>query len=115
MINYSIILFGYMGVGKSYIGRKLSKEFMIDFFDLSNIAIFKERQIDSQSKQQSTQDTFSFTHFKAHVSQYIIHSFNTDSIYYCKIFYYLFNYLLFNLFQYSYRFKLIFWKRFTII
>ena len=36
MINYSIILFGYMGVGKSYIGRKLSKEFMIDFFDLDS-------------------------------------------------------------------------------
>ena len=36
MINYSIILIGYMGVGKSYIGRKLSKEFMIDFFDLDS-------------------------------------------------------------------------------
>ncbi len=36
MINYSIILLGYMGVGKSYIGRKLSEEFMIDFFDLDS-------------------------------------------------------------------------------
>ena len=36
MINYSIILFGYMGVGKSYIGKKLSKELMIDFIDLDN-------------------------------------------------------------------------------
>jgi len=36
MINYSIILFGYMGVGKSYIGRKLSKKLMIDFIDLDN-------------------------------------------------------------------------------
>ena len=46
MINYSIILFGYMGVGKSYIGRKLSKEFMIDFFDLdSYIESYEKKSI----------------------------------------------------------------------
>tara|TARA_Y100000768_G_scaffold266231_1_gene203350 strand:- start:376 stop:906 length:531 start_codon:yes stop_codon:yes gene_type:complete len=45
MINYSIILFGYMGVGKSYIGRKLSKEFMIDFFDLDSHIEFYEKKL----------------------------------------------------------------------
>ena len=46
MINYSIILLGYMGVGKSYIGRKLSKEFMIDFFDLdSYIESYEKKSI----------------------------------------------------------------------
>ncbi|MBK77746.1 MAG: shikimate kinase [Flavobacteriaceae bacterium] len=46
MINYSIILIGYMGVGKSYIGRKLSKEFMIDFFDLdSYIESYEKKSI----------------------------------------------------------------------
>ena len=44
MINYSIILFGYMGVGKSYFGRKLSKEFMIDFFDLDSYIEFYEKK-----------------------------------------------------------------------
>ena len=44
MVNYSIILFGYMGVGKSYIGRKLSKEFMIDFFDLDSYIEFYEKK-----------------------------------------------------------------------
>ena len=44
MINYSIILFGYMGVGKSYIGRKLSKKLMIDFIDLDNYIEFHEKK-----------------------------------------------------------------------
>ena len=35
-----------MGVGKSYIGRKLSKEFMIDFFDLdSYIESYEKKSI----------------------------------------------------------------------
>ena len=44
MINYSIILFGYMGVGKSYIGKKLSEELMIDFFDLDNYIELHEKK-----------------------------------------------------------------------
>ena len=44
MINYSIILFGYMGVGKSYIGKKLSEELIIDFFDLDNYIEFHEKK-----------------------------------------------------------------------
>jgi len=44
MINYSIILFGYMGVGKSFIGKKLSEELMIDFFDLDNYIEFHEKK-----------------------------------------------------------------------
>ena len=34
-----------MGVGKSYIGRKLSKEFMIDFFDLDSHIEFYEKKL----------------------------------------------------------------------
>ncbi len=44
MIKYSIILIGYMGVGKSYIGRKLAKELKIDFFDLDNYIELNEKQ-----------------------------------------------------------------------
>ena len=33
-----------MGVGKSYFGRKLSKEFMIDFFDLDSYIEFYEKK-----------------------------------------------------------------------
>mgnify|MGYP003951470925 FL=1 len=44
MIKYSIILLGYMGVGKSYIGRKLSEELKMDFFDLDNYIELSEKQ-----------------------------------------------------------------------
>ena len=44
MIKYSIILIGYMGVGKSYIGRKLSEELKMDFFDLDNYIELSEKQ-----------------------------------------------------------------------
>tara|TARA_B100001250_G_scaffold366236_1_gene347505 strand:- start:15631 stop:16161 length:531 start_codon:yes stop_codon:yes gene_type:complete len=44
MIKYSIILIGYMGVGKSYIGRKLAKELKIDFFDLDSYIELNEKQ-----------------------------------------------------------------------
>ena len=48
MRNYSIILFGYMGAGKSYIGRKLSKELMMEFFDLDdNIELNEKESIDN--------------------------------------------------------------------
>ena len=44
MIKHSIILLGYMGVGKSYIGKKLSEELKIDFFDLDNYIELSEKQ-----------------------------------------------------------------------
>ena len=44
MIKKSIILIGYMGVGKSFIGKILSKEFHFKFIDLDTYIESKEKK-----------------------------------------------------------------------
>ena len=44
MIKKSIILIGYMGVGKSFIGRELSKELNIEFVDLDDYIKLNEKK-----------------------------------------------------------------------
>ena len=39
-----IFLLGYMGCGKSFLSKKLSKVLTIDYFDLDNLVELKENQ-----------------------------------------------------------------------
>ena len=39
-----IFLLGYMGCGKSFLSKKLSKVLTIDYFDLDNLVELKEKQ-----------------------------------------------------------------------